>query len=92
MDLVTLNHYQFASFGQFPSKLRFYHQNLPGYLDISNVVSFWDTLEYFQIMRERSYNKGGEALFDDVNKKKFFEHLQKWAGSPNVKACFPKHC
>ena len=48
--------------------------------------------EYFQIMRERSYNKGGEALFDDVNKKKFFEHLQKWAGSPNVKACFPKHC
>ena len=25
--------------------------------------------EYFQIMRERSYNKGGEALFDDVNKK-----------------------
>ena len=44
MDLVTLNLYQFASFGQFPSKLRFYHQNLPGYLNISNVVSFWDTL------------------------------------------------
>ena len=44
MDLVTLNLYQFDSFGQFPSKLRFYHQNLPGYLNISYVVSFWDTL------------------------------------------------
>ena len=64
MDLVTLNLYQFASFGQFPSKLRFYHQNLPGYLNISNVVSFWDTL-FFKIPEflRLKLNENNEILY-----------------------------
>ena len=54
MDLVTLDLHQFASFGQFPSKLRFYHQNLPGYLNISYVVSFWDTLPLIKLLEVMS--------------------------------------